>query len=114
MKQSIIDTSVQDPNAVYHTDDLLNPSATPEFNLINVRTDGTAGGRRRGLLHEPLCRCFPGLLLLDSAGWLWDDAGAEAGWDLTGNVMPVEALRGANARDCGNLRSLLVCKMGLR
>lgn len=89
MKESIIDTSVLDANDVY------------DANLGNVRGDGTG----MLLLHEPLSCRFPDLSVLGAAGRLRDDAWTEPGRDLTGRGMNAEARRGANARDCGNLRS---------
>lgn len=90
---------------------LIKPSAAPDFNLVNVKKDGPAFETRLVLLDKALCRCFPGLSVPGTAGWLWEDAGT---WDLTGNGMNMEAGRGANARDCGNLRSRLVWKLSLR
>lgn len=90
---------------------LIKLSAAADFNLVNAKKDGHAFATRLILLDKPLCRCFPGLSVPGTAGRLWGDAGT---WDLAGNGMNVEAGRGANARDCGNLRSHLVWKLSIR
>lgn len=88
---------------------LIKLSAAPAFNLI--KKDRSALETRLILLDKPLRRCFPGLSIPGTAGWLGDDTGT---WDLTGNGMNVEAGRGANVRDCGNLSRRLVWKLSLR
>lgn len=87
---------------------LIKLSAAADF---NVKKDGPEFETRLILLDEPLRRCFLGLPVPGAAGGLRDDAGTR---DLTGNEMNVEAGRGANARDGGNLRSRRVWKVSLR